>query len=96
MRKSTPDSIRPDGARADTDTSSTAQPHGAVDPAAPAQRQNERLPHERDESASATGERLKENPPPSDRQITRARNDVEAGRVDTDRRGVPSDVPKSS
>jgi hypothetical protein len=96
MRKSTPEPARPDGARADTDTSSTAQPHGALDAAMPAQRQNERLPHERDESAGATGDRLKENPPPSDRQITRARKDVDAGRVDTDRRGVPSDVPKSS
>jgi hypothetical protein len=96
MRKSTPKSIRPDGAVSDTDTSSTAQPQGAVDAETPAQRQNDRLPHERDESARATGGRLKENPPPSERQITRARKDVEEGRVDTDRRGVPNDVPKSS
>ena len=96
MRKSTPESIRPDGAASDTDTSTIAQPQGAADAATPAQRPNERLPHERDESARATGDRLKENPPPSNPQITQAHRDVEAGRIDTDRRGIPNDVPKSS
>lgn len=79
----------------DTDTSSYAQPHARDSRAAPNERKP-RLPHERDESAGATGDRLKENPTPSDRQISDAHDDVEAGRVDTDRRGVPSDLPKRS
>ena len=52
-----------------------------------------RMPHERDESARATGDRLREQPVPSERQITDAENDAERGLVDTDRRGVPNDVP---
>ena len=77
----------------DTDTASYAQPFGAPEPDNPPQRRYERMPHERDESAEATGDRLEENPVPSDRQISDAHKDIEAGRVDTDRRGIPSDVP---
>ena len=77
----------------DTDTASYAQPHGAPERNNPPHRRDERMPHERDESAEATGDRLEEDPVPSDRQISEAQKDVEAGRVDTDRRGVPSDVP---
>ena len=96
MRIKTPESTRPDGRPADSDTVSTEQPHGAVEPGKTAQRQNSRMPHERDESASATGNRLDEDPTPSDLQISKAHEDIEAGRVDTDRRGVPDDIPKSS
>ena len=96
MRNNTPESTLPDGRKADSDTVSTTQPHGAVEPGKPAQRRNERMPHERDESAGATGDRKSEDPTPSDRQISKASEDVEAGRVDTDRRGIPNDVPKGS
>ena len=92
MRKSTPQSTRPDGARTRSDTQSSEQSQGG--PGTAPQRRNDRLPHERDESARATGERLQENPVPSDTQISKAGEDVEAGRVDTDRRGVPNDIPK--
>ena len=51
-----------------------------------------RLPHERDESACATGKH--EKPARTGSSIEQAGKDVERGLVDTDRRGVPSDVPK--
>ena len=78
----------------DTDTASYNQPHGATRDRL--EQRNPRMPHERDESARATGDRLTENPVPSDRRISDAGNDVEQGRVDTDRRGVPNDVPKGA
>jgi hypothetical protein len=93
--------------RLNTDTSSYEQVQGAADPAvdsqadgkprnAPALRRHPRQPHERDESASGTGDRLQEERPPSDDQISVAREGVEAGQVDTDRRGVPNDLPNTS
>ena len=92
MSQKPPDDSKPsDGT--DTDTASYTQPHGAPDGADKPQRRYERMPHERDESAESTGDRLHEDPVPSDRQISDAHRDVEAGLVDTDRRGVPSDVP---
>ena len=78
----------------EADTTSYEQSQGAPEGVAP-HRRNERMPHERDESASATGNRLDEHPVPSDRQISQAHDDVEGGLVDTDRRGVPNDLPKS-
>ncbi|MDB5866922.1 MAG: hypothetical protein JWO70_4728 [Betaproteobacteria bacterium] len=77
----------------DADTSSYAQDHGTQGGKAAANRRNDKMPHERDESARSTGNRMDEQVPPSKRQISDAEKDVEAGRVDTDRRGVPSDVP---
>jgi hypothetical protein len=53
------------------------------------------MPHERDESASDTGNRLDESLPPTGREIAKAHDDIEQGRQDTDRRGVPDDVPGS-
>lgn len=94
MRKSTPGSTRPDGGDSHSDTVSTEQVQGRPEPGSAPQRRNERLPHERDESARATGQRLNENPTPSDRQISQAGEDIEAGRVDTERRGIPNDIPK--
>ena len=94
MRKSTPGSTRPDGGEAHSDTVSTEQVQGRPEPGRPPERRNERLPHERDESARATGQRQNENPTPSDRQISQAGEDVEAGRLDTERRGIPNDIPK--
>lgn len=77
----------------DADTASYSQPQGE---SRSLDQRNPRMPHERDESARATGERRTENPVPSDRQISDAGSDVEQGRVDTDRRGVPNDVPGGS
>ena len=85
-----------DVAKPPTDTASYEQSQGRPDPHAVPGRRNERTPHERDESAEATGDRLQENPVPSGKEISQAHDDVEEGRIDTDRRGVPNDVPKSS
>ena len=79
----------------DTDTSSYEQLQGTPDPRSAPNRRNEKVPHERDESARGTGNRLDENPTPSGRRISEAHRDVEQGLVDTDRRGVPDDVPGS-
>jgi hypothetical protein len=54
-----------------------------------------KMPHERDESARATGNRLDERLPPTARNIEQAHDDIEKGLTDTDRRGVPDDVPSS-
>jgi hypothetical protein len=83
-----------DDAKSDMDTASYKQRMGGDDPPTPRERPSPRLPHERDESAKATGDRLRENPPPSDRLISQAGEDVERGLLDTDRRGVPNDLPK--
>jgi hypothetical protein len=58
-------------------------------------RKVEKAPHERDESATDTGNRLDEAQPPTAREITQAHDDIESGLEDTDRRGVPDDVPGS-
>lgn len=96
MLKPTPESSRPDGTESHSDTVSAGQVQGRVDPGKAPGRQNERLPHERDESARATGQRPTEDPPSSDKQISKAAEDIEAGRLDTDRRGIPNDVPKGN
>jgi hypothetical protein len=75
-----------------SDTTAYEQLQGAQD------RPNKRdakMPHERDESARSTRDRLDQAPPASDSQVRRAHDDVEEGRVDTDRRGVPNDIPRS-
>ena len=81
--------------RTSTDTSSYEQPHGEQDPKSEPNRRYEKMPHERDESAESTGNRLDQKVPPSSRQISQAHDDVESGQLDTDRRGVPNDVPTS-
>ena len=58
-------------------------------------RKVEKMPHERDESAADTGNRLDEARPPTAREIKQAHDDIERGLEDTDRRGVPDDVPGS-
>ena len=91
-----PDAESKDGTKSGTDTASYEQLHGATDAhGAPGKLRYPQQPHERDESASPSADRLKQERPPSDHQISQAAEDVESGRVDTDRRGVPSDVPKS-
>jgi hypothetical protein len=78
-----------------TDTSSYEQLQGAQDPKTEPNRRSEKMPHERDESARSTGNRLDQKVPPSERRISQAHDDVESGKVDTDRRGTPNDVPSS-
>jgi hypothetical protein len=55
--------------------------------------ENTRLPHERDEASDSgfVGTDRGTDPPQS--EIPQAHEDVERGLVDTDRRGVPADVP---
>ena len=78
----------------DTETASYEQLHGATDPhGAPGQLRYPRQPHERDESARNMGNRLDQPLPPSEREISQAHQDTERGLVDTERRGVPNDVP---
>jgi hypothetical protein len=79
----------------ESDTRSYEQLHGAQDRRRAPNQPNAKMPHERDESARSTGNRLDESRPPSDRQIGHAHEDAEAGRVDTDRRGMPNDLPRS-
>jgi hypothetical protein len=86
---------RPEDAAAHTDTASYEHVEGAPDPSLTPERPLPKMPHERDESAHNSGDRLKEDPIPSGREISQALDDVEAGRVDTERRGIPDDVPSS-
>ena len=77
----------------DVDTASYEQPQGAPsERSAPGQR-NPKMPHERDESARNMGNRLNQPLPPSEREISQAHRDTERGLLDTERRGVPNDVP---
>ena len=50
-----------------------------------------RLPHESDESARGTGKH--EKPARTGSDMGRAGKDVERGLVDTERRGIPNDLP---
>jgi hypothetical protein len=79
----------------DSDTASYEQLQGAHDRRHAPNQPDAKMPHERDESARATGNRLDGSRPPSERQIGHAHDDVEEGRVDTDRRGVPNDLARS-
>ena len=87
----------PDGETArDTDTASYEQLDGAPDPhGGSGKLRNPKQPHERDESASASEDRMAQQRPPSDERISQAAEDVEGGLTDTDRRGIPNDVPNS-
>lgn len=79
----------------DTDTATYEQPQGTEVPRAAPNRPRAKMPHERDESARSAGNRLDEALPPSGRQISQAHEDIERGLIDTDRRGIPDDVPSS-
>ncbi|MGZ8155396.1 MAG: hypothetical protein ACXWUK_08870 [Burkholderiales bacterium] len=81
-------------AKPDAATASYEQPQGSSSPDA-TNRKLEKMPHERDESARDTGNRLDEAVVPSGREIHQAHEDIEKGLVDTDRRGVPDDIPSS-
>jgi hypothetical protein len=81
---------------ADADTSSYQQPHGAPESQHAPERRNPKMPHERDESARSSeksGDALR---PQSDGRIVQAHDDVQSGQVDTDRRGTPDDLPRST
>lgn len=81
-------------ARARGDTASYGQLEGSARGDSRT-RKVEKMPHERDESASDTGNRLDEALRPTSAEIAQAHEDIEAGRQDTDRRGIPDDVPAS-
>ena len=75
------DKQHPPRSRSAFDTASYEQPS----------RRQPRQPHERDESARATGEH--EKPARTGSEIEQAAEDIKRGVVDTERRGVPNDVP---
>ena len=83
------------GTALNTDTASYEELQGSPDVHGGAGKlRYPKLPYERDESAEACPDRLKDEArPPADAQISDAAADVESGRIDTDRRGIPSDVP---
>ena len=85
----------PSSAERDKDTATYSQTQGGSGDVPPPNERYSRMPHERDESAAATGNRLKENPIPSDERISDAHDDIEAGRQDTDRTGIPNNIPTS-
>lgn len=58
-------------------------------------RRNDKTPNERDESAQTTPSKRKEDAPQSDEQISQAYEDISKGLRDTDRRGIPDDVPNA-
>jgi hypothetical protein len=63
---------------------------GTTDKVKPKSRKSQ-LPHERDESARGTG--MHEKPARTGSTIAQAGEDVERGLIDTERRGVPNDLP---
>lgn len=87
-------STRDSAADAGGDTRSYEQLQGSPSSRS-ANRKLEKMPHEKDESARDTGNRLDEALPPAEKEIDQAHEDIEKGLVDTDRRGVPDDVPGS-
>jgi hypothetical protein len=72
------------------DTSSSRQQQGTQTPRTSPQ---PKMPHERDESTPAAKSRSEPVRPTSDARISQAHDDVVQGKVDTDRRGTPSDIP---
>jgi hypothetical protein len=84
-----------ENARADPDTSSYEQRPGTTNGRRDQTRRNPKMPHERDESAPSQAQTTEHSRPPADAQISQAHDDVEHGLVDTDRRGIPDDLPRS-
>jgi hypothetical protein len=93
MAKRPDDSSKKPSSADSTDTRSYEHVWGEARNKSTPEAANPKMPHERDESARSTGNRMNEQVPPSKRQISQAHDDVESGQVDTDRRGVPDDVP---
>jgi hypothetical protein len=77
----------------DSDTASYEQLQGETRRRPGASTGNPKMPHERDESARGMGNRLNETLPPSKREVSQAHEDTERGLVDTERRGIPNDIP---
>jgi hypothetical protein len=77
----------------DNDTASYEQQQGTPAGGSAPGNRNPKMPHERDESARNTGNRLNEPLPPSEHEISQAHRDTERGLVDTEHRGIPNDVP---
>jgi hypothetical protein len=74
-------------------TSSQEQVQGAPAKRTGVDPRNPKTPNERDESAQPTPSTRKEDAPKSDRQINLAHEDISNGLIDSDRRGIPDDVP---
>lgn len=75
------------------DTRSDEQLQGAHAERTSLNRRNDKTPSEHDESAQTTPSKRKEDAPESDRQINQAHEDISKRLIDTDRRGIPDDVP---
>lgn len=82
--------------RLDTDTASYGRLQSSPKLRSAADRRDAKMPHERDESAHSSGNRLSETLPPSQREISQAHEDTERGILDTERRGVPNDLPSKT
>ena len=54
-----------------------------------------RQPHERDEAPDAGTDGVDDATTVTQPELPQAHRDIEAGRRDTERRGIPSDVPSS-
>jgi hypothetical protein len=93
--ESAPGASSPQDAAAETDTTAQEQVWGKHDARFQRERSTSKMPHERDQSVAGTGNRLDEDLPPSAREISQSLDDIESGQVDTDRRGIPDDVPGS-
>ena len=93
MPDKTRDTIRPESrSKGPNETETFEQVWGTTNPQA-TERRSARMPHERDESAGATGSRLDQQVASSQPEIAQAQKDVESGQLDTDRRGIPDDIP---
>jgi hypothetical protein len=77
----------------DNDTASYEQLQGEPRRGPATSTRNPKMPHERDESAQGMGNRLNETLPPSQREVSQAHDDIDRGLVDTERRGIPNDLP---
>jgi hypothetical protein len=95
MRRKPDDPKQPEDIAKEVDTASFEHQEGATEGESQPERRLPRMPHERDQSVRGTGSRLDETPPPSEAEIRQAVDDIESGRIDTDRRGIPDDVPGS-
>ena len=66
---------------------------GSSDPALAYNQDDLRMPHERDESPKDGADKLNSSTPVARQVIEQAASDIARGLRDTERRGVPSDVP---
>lgn len=64
-----------------------------MDPARPSNQGDLRLPHEHDESPKAGRDVDTSSTPVARQVVEQAASDISRGLIDTERRGIPSDVP---